>query len=106
MDALLSFLSRLLTALKEQVTVILAIVAIVYAAIQKHESSLLLRSSADLKKEADDLEGNTRKHADEMQVQRRAMEGLTNEMRGIAASMSTKYIGDFPKNMGDICEVV
>lgn len=34
------------------------------------------------------------------------MEGLTTEMRGIAASMSTKYIGDFPKNMGEICEVV
>jgi hypothetical protein len=106
MDALWKELARVLIELKEPVTVLLAIVAIVYAAIQKHESTLLLRSSADLKKEADDLEGNTRKHADEMQVQRTAMEGLTNEMREIAASMSTKYIGDFPKNMGDICEVV
>lgn len=102
MDVLLSLLSRLLNALvtaKDPITVILAIVAIVYAAIQKHESSLLLRSSSELKGEADELERNTKAHAEEMQVQRRAMEGLTTEMRGIAASMSTKYIGDFPKNM-------
>lgn len=52
MDVLLSLLSRLLNALvtaKDPITVILAIVAIVYAAIQKHESSLLLRSSSELK---------------------------------------------------------
>jgi len=106
MDALLSFLWRVLNALKDPVTVILAIVAIVYAAIQKHESSLLLRSSGDLKKEAHELEGNTKKHAEEMDVQRKAMEVLMTEMQGIAASMSTKYVGDFPKNMGDICHVV
>jgi hypothetical protein len=109
MEALLSLLVRIINALvaaKDPITVVLAIVAIVYAAIQKHESSLLLGSSAELKKEANELESNTRKHAEEMQVQRKAMEDLTHEMREIAASMSTKYIGDFPKNMGDICEVV
>lgn len=109
MNALYSFFSRLLDALlvaKDPITVVLAIVAIVYAAIQKHESGVLLRSSSDLKKEANELERNTKNHAAEMQIQRKEMETLTQEMRGIAASMSTKYIGDFPKNMGDICEVV
>lgn len=109
MDALIALLSRVLDALvwaKDPITVVLAIVAIVYAAIQKHESKLLLRSSGELKKEANELERNTKDHAVEMQVQRKAMEDLTGEMRGIAASLSTKYIGDFPKNMNDICDVV
>jgi hypothetical protein len=44
MNALYSFFSRLLDALlvaKDPITVVLAIVAIVYAAIQKHESGVL-----------------------------------------------------------------
>lgn len=109
MNALYSFFSHVLDALlvaKDPITVVLAIVAIVYAAIQKHESGMLLRSSRELKNEADELEQNTKNHAEEMKTQRKEIETLTHEMRGIAASMSTKYIGDFPKNMGDICEVV
>jgi hypothetical protein len=109
MDALLSLFARLLDGLvwaKDPITVVLAVGAIVYAAIQKHESGLLLRQSGELKREADDLEKNTKAHADEMNVQRKAMEEITKQMRGIAASMSTKYVGDFPKNMDDICEVI
>jgi hypothetical protein len=83
----------------EPVTVILAIVAMLFAAIQKWESTKLLRSSSDLKNEADALEKNTKSHAEEMKT-------LTGEMRAIANAMSTKYVGGFPKNMGDICEVV
>jgi len=109
MDYLYAFFGHFLQflhAASEPVTVSLAIIAIVYAAIQKHESSRLLRSSSELKKESDELQQNTKRHAEEMRVQRNAMEGLTSEMRSIASSMSTKYIGGFPKNMSDICEVV
>ena len=106
---LFSLLERFLHILhvaSEPVTVTLAVVAIVYAAIQKRESRQLLHSSRDLKDEAGQLEQNTKSHTEEMKVQRNAMEGLTREMRTIATSMSTKYIGIFPKNMRDICEVV
>ena len=94
-----SSILHILSVAKEPVTVILAVVAIVYAAIQKHESGKLLKWSDELKKEADDLEKNTKAHAEEMK-------GLTGEMREIAASMSTKYVGGFPKNMADITEVL
>ncbi|PYX01110.1 MAG: hypothetical protein DMG89_02580 [Acidobacteria bacterium] len=109
MDNIFSLLERFLHILhvaSEPVTVTLAVVAIVYAAIQKRESRQLLHSSRDLKDEAGQLEQNTKSHTEEMKVQRNAMEGLTREMRTIATSMSTKYIGIFPKNMRDICEVV
>jgi hypothetical protein len=97
---------HILHVASEPVTVTLAVIAIFYAAIQKRESRQLLRSSTELKNEADELQKNTKSQAEEMTVQRNAMEGLTREMRNIASSMSTKYIGVFPKNMGDICEVV
>src|SRR5439155_25301826 len=99
MDYLYAFFRQLLNVLHialEPVTVTLAIIAIVYAAIQKHESSKLLRSAGELKKESDELQQVTKSHAQEMRVQREEMEVLTREMQGIASSMSTQYSGLFP----------
>lgn len=84
-----------------------------YAAMQKYESSKLLRYSGELKaatgdleRNTNDLKQNTKRHADEMESQRATMEKLTVEMTGIVGAMSTKYVGGFPKNIVDICEVV
>src|SRR5260370_9940 len=104
--ALFDYFLHALHVASEPVTVTLAIIAIVYAAIQKRESRQLLHSSNELKKEADEMEKNTKSHNDDMTVQRKAMESLTGDMRSIASSMSTHYLGVFPKNMDDICEVV
>ncbi len=104
--ALFEYFLHALHVASEPVTVTLAIIAIVYAAIQKRESRQLLHSSNELKKEADELEKNTKSHTEEMTVQRKAMESLTGDMQSIASSMSTHYLGMFPKNMDDICEVI
>src|SRR5713226_7999366 len=76
--ALFEYFLHALHVASEPVTVTLAIIAIVYAAIQKRESRQLLHSSNE----------------------------LTGDMLAIASSMSTRYLGVFPKNMDDICEVV
>src|SRR5260370_38523927 len=104
--ALFDYFLHALHVASEPVTVTLAIIAIVYAAIQKRESRQLLHSSNELKKEADELEKNTKSHTEEMTVERKAMETLTGDMRSIASAMSTHYPAVSTKTRHDICEVL
>lgn len=76
----------------EITTIPTAFAAIFYAVKQRSDSEKLKNHSQELRDESSVLLGK--------------VTSITNEMTSIAGSLSTRYVGLFPKNMDDMIEVI